>query len=127
MVEGSVQVAALALAAPAADLVELALNMVVTEGACADVHCIPAKGAVLHVPYTSLPCPFTSFSLPLHRLSHRPAFPAHTQPFHGAYIGILCSYNHMSLPNKSQRHYTSLSHIILNGVHLKTTKKKIGE
>ncbi len=48
MLEGSVQVAVFALGALAADLVVLALNMVVAEGAGRDVHCIPAGGAILH-------------------------------------------------------------------------------
>ena len=88
MVEGSVQVAALALAAPAADLVELALDMVVTEGACADVHCVPARRTVLHAPYTSFACPLTN--LPLHKsfIAHTPAFPAHTQAFHRVSLPI---------------------------------------
>lgn len=78
MMEGSVQVAVLALGALAADLVVLALDMVVAEGAGADVHCIPARGAVLQShtqdpcpiqPYTGPPCPYTGFSCPYTRLS----------------------------------------------------------
>ena len=103
MVEGSVQVAILALGALATDLVVLALDMVVTEGAGADVHCIPARGAVLHVPYTGFPCPFpcpihkmslpihwvsqpyTSFPLPVHKFST-----AHTKGFQFPYTGFPC-------------------------------------
>lgn len=48
MVEGSVQAAVLALSALAADLVVLALHVVVAEGAGIDVYCIPAWGAILH-------------------------------------------------------------------------------
>ncbi len=56
MVKGSVQVAVLALAALAADLVVLPLDMVVTEGACIDVHSIPARSAILHCMTTVRPC-----------------------------------------------------------------------
>ena len=48
VVEGLVQVAALELSPAAADLVVLALHMVVTEGAGADIHCVPAGCPVLH-------------------------------------------------------------------------------
>ena len=56
MVKGSVQVAVLALAALTADLVVFPLNMVVTEGACIDVHSIPAGSAILHGTRPVRPC-----------------------------------------------------------------------
>ena len=56
MVKGSVQVAVLALAALAADLVVLPLDMVVTEGTCIDVHSIPAGSAILHCMTPVRPC-----------------------------------------------------------------------
>ena len=55
-VKGSVQVAVLAFAALAANLVVLPLDMVVTEGACIDVHSIPAGSAILHGMTPVRPC-----------------------------------------------------------------------
>ncbi len=56
MVKGSVQVAVLALAALGADLVVLPLDMVVTEGACIDVHSVLAGSAILHGMTPVRPC-----------------------------------------------------------------------
>lgn len=56
MVKGSVQAAVLALAALAADLVVLPLDMVVTEGTRMDVHSVLAGSAILHCMTLVRPC-----------------------------------------------------------------------
>lgn len=68
MVEGSVQAAVFALSALAADLVVLALHVVVAEGTGTDVYCIPAWGAILHA-HTD-----TAFLLPVKQQQHLTAY-----------------------------------------------------